>query len=187
MPERCTHSLRSGCGTVHLDRWITIGGRQAEAIMARGDLFNRSLLIVAAALSTTDPHPHPSASLISPQGLISRTQPCDPLGSPRLYIPNAAYLRRAPTMYGPDDDAWSPRPSDVSSYPSSSHASDADDELDDIMSQAGTAEREESSRGSGSGRNSPSLSVYSYHSSIDGGALLREIHGRTFNNTSDVS
>ncbi|KAG9048516.1 hypothetical protein FS837_012706 [Tulasnella sp. UAMH 9824] len=88
-------------------------------------------------------------------------------------------------MQGPDDDAWSPRPSDVSSYHSSSHPSDAEDELDYIMSRAGSAEREGSARAAESGRNSPSLSVYSYHSSVDGGIMLREIHGRTFNNTSD--
>ncbi|KAG9048515.1 hypothetical protein FS837_012705 [Tulasnella sp. UAMH 9824] len=88
-------------------------------------------------------------------------------------------------MHEANDDAWSPRPSDVSSYPSSSYASDADDELDDKMSRAGTSELDESTIGSEGGRNSPSPSVYSYHSSVDGGIMLREIHGRTFNNTSE--
>ncbi|KAG8912285.1 hypothetical protein FRC01_005177 [Tulasnella sp. 417] len=53
------------------------------------------------------------------------------------------------------------------------------------MSRAGTVEREELFSDGGSGRNSPSLSVYSYHSSVDGSTMLRDIHGRTFNNTSD--
>ncbi|KIO29850.1 hypothetical protein M407DRAFT_69943 [Tulasnella calospora MUT 4182] len=53
------------------------------------------------------------------------------------------------------------------------------------MSQAGSVEREESATDGGSGRNSPSPSVYSYHSSVDGNVMLRDIHGRTFNNTSD--
>ncbi|KIO29851.1 hypothetical protein M407DRAFT_21104 [Tulasnella calospora MUT 4182] len=70
-------------------------------------------------------------------------------------------------MQGSYDDAWSPQASD---FTSSSHPS---------------AEREESAGDSGSGRNSPSLSVYSYHSSVDGSAMLRNIHGRTFNNSSD--
>ncbi|KAG8894856.1 hypothetical protein FRC01_012703, partial [Tulasnella sp. 417] len=89
-------------------------------------------------------------------------------------------------MQGPDNDIWSPRLSDETPWPSdSSHPSDADDELDVNMSQAGTAEREESAGGGESGRNSPSLSVYSYHSS-DANFMLRDIHGRTFNNTSDI-
>lgn len=85
-----------------------------------------------------------------------------------------------------DDTAWSPRPSDVSSLSNSSHPSEADDELDSTMSGAATAEREESAGGDESGRDSPSPSVYSYHSSVDGSVMLRDIHGRTFNNTSDV-
>ncbi|KAG9048514.1 hypothetical protein FS837_012704 [Tulasnella sp. UAMH 9824] len=83
------------------------------------------------------------------------------------------------------DAVRSPRSSEISCSSSLSHPSDAEDELDDAMSLTGTAEREESGRGGESGRNSPSPSVYSYSSSVDGNLRLRDIHGRTFNNTSD--
>ncbi|KAG9048512.1 hypothetical protein FS837_012702 [Tulasnella sp. UAMH 9824] len=55
------------------------------------------------------------------------------------------------------------------------------------MSRASILEGEVSAGGggSGSGRNSPSPSVYSYHSSVDGNVMLRDVHGRMFNNTSD--
>ncbi|KAG9048508.1 hypothetical protein FS837_012698 [Tulasnella sp. UAMH 9824] len=85
-------------------------------------------------------------------------------------------------MQGVYNDIWSPPSSDFSG---SSHPSDADDELDDDMSRASIVEREESTNGGESGRDSPSPSVYSYHSSIDGKVMLRDIHGRMFNNTSD--
>lgn len=93
-------------------------------------------------------------------------------------------------MQATSDDAWSPRSSDFSCFSNSSHPSDADDELDDNMSQASGVERGGSISGgdgeSESGRNSPSPSVYSYHSSVDGNMMLRDLHGRTFNNTSEV-
>lgn len=103
-------------------------------------------------------------------------------------IPSTPYLRRGLKMQGTYDDSWSPRSSDYSCTSGSSSRGDADDELDDDMSQADSVGRDVgSATGSESGRASPSPSVYSYHSSVDGNVMLRDIHGRTFNNTSEVS
>lgn len=98
--------------------------------------------------------------------------------------------------------SFSPRPSDYSSYPTPSHhpGDDADDELDDdddrserdhynkmmFHSELFYGEDSENTSESSSGRNSPAPSVYSYHSSIDGSALLRDLHGRVLNSTSEV-
>lgn len=87
----------------------------------------------------------------------------------------------------------SPRPRD-DVYFSSTHTSDADDELDgtseDMTDGASTDINDDSdslSRGRGSSpTRSVTHSVYSYHSSVDGGVLLKDFHGRVVNNTTDV-
>ncbi|KAG9048510.1 hypothetical protein FS837_012700 [Tulasnella sp. UAMH 9824] len=101
------------------------------------------------------------------------------------------------------DNPFSPRSSDYSSYPTPSYqpGNEADDELDyedDHKEPAqhkkmmyhselffGEQDSENTSEGSSSGRNSPAPSVYSYHSSIDGSVLLRDLHGRVINSTSE--
>lgn len=78
---------------------------------------------------------------------------------------------------------------------SSYHTSDADDELDstseDMTDGTRTDINDDSdclSHGRGSSP-APSItqSVYSYHSSLDGRVLLKDLHGRVVNNTVDVS
>lgn len=58
----------------------------------------------------------------------------------------------------------------------------ADDELTVTADELGVREFSDGSRCT-----SPTWSVYSYESSVDHQRMLREIHGRIFNNTSEVS
>lgn len=119
-----------------------------------------------------------------------------PLGRPEASL--------SPPDFVMADSPFSPRRSDYSSYPTPSYqlGNDADDELDyegdhkepsyykKMMYHSelffGEQDSENTSEGSSSGRNSPAPSVYSYHSSIDGSVLLRDLHGRVLNSTSEV-
>ncbi|KAG9050551.1 hypothetical protein FS837_004408 [Tulasnella sp. UAMH 9824] len=75
---------------------------------------------------------------------------------------------------------------------SSSHASDADDELgdasEDMTDGTDTDIGDESSLGRGTSP-APSLdpSLYSYRSSVDGDILLKDLYGRVVNSTSQHS
>ncbi|KAG8998280.1 hypothetical protein FRB90_012341, partial [Tulasnella sp. 427] len=98
------------------------------------------------------------------------------------------------------EDVLSPR-SEYSSYPTPAHqaGNDADDELDHdddhseaeyrktmiIHSELFYGADDSDNNSETTGRNSPAPSVYSYHSSIDGSLLLRDLHGRVLNSTSE--
>ncbi|KAG9016617.1 hypothetical protein FRB90_002778 [Tulasnella sp. 427] len=94
-------------------------------------------------------------------------------------MPASKDLRYDPL--GVDDDA----------YYSPSHPSDADDELGEDSMSDGTYNDLNDDFGSlslgraASPTPSTSGSVYSYHSSVDGNVLLKDVHGRVLNNTLD--
>lgn len=87
-----------------------------------------------------------------------------------------------------------PRRLSGEAYYSSSHTSDADDEFDgaseDMTDGTCTDINDDSDSLSRSRGTSPTpsltQSVYSYRSSVDGGALLKDLHGRVVNNTTEA-
>lgn len=88
-------------------------------------------------------------------------------------------------------DLHIPAPPSDETYNSSPHASDADDELDDTsedMTDGTNTDTNDDMSLNGASSPAPSMnpSLYSYHSSVDGNVLLKDVYGRTMNNVSEV-